>query len=139
MFGQERRKKEAQEVKKVQVAKEEKEEARKKKVKSCKKASSTVHFNWMKFFFFFFFTTITSWLVSEQYEMKQAPTAFLKSLCALSFWQLQDEKRTELDHNARTGAGPQHRLHHQEPNALKIPRIKGRLEQKLFTHASCRS
>lgn len=38
-----------------------------------------------------FSTTITSWLVSGQYEMKQAPTAFLKSLWALSFWQLQDE------------------------------------------------
>lgn len=39
-----------------------------------------------------FATTITSWLVSGQYEMKQAPTAFLKSLWALSFWQLQDEE-----------------------------------------------
>lgn len=39
-----------------------------------------------------FATTITSWLVSGQYEMKQAPTAFLNSLWALSFWQLQDEE-----------------------------------------------
>ncbi len=33
-------------------------------------------------------TTITSWLVSGQYEMRQAPTAFLNSLWAFSPWHL---------------------------------------------------
>lgn len=33
-------------------------------------------------------TKITSWLVSGQYEMRQAPTAFLNSLWAFSFWHL---------------------------------------------------
>lgn len=37
-------------------------------------------------------TTITSWLVSGQYEMWQAPTAFLKSLWAFSLWHLQYKK-----------------------------------------------